>query len=138
MLAPAQPQGAVVGASAVLDQSDLISDAEFGSPLFTDVAFQFAVWVYRSQVICPDAMTRIRAIVNQEKPIHTRYHVCVIDPQFRVGFQSRVGMDTLVGGPPRSLALGTGQSLGQDAALAGPPPSLLEAGSRLGVSTRLA
>jgi len=137
MLAPAQPQGAVVGTSADLDQSDLISDEDFGSPLFTDVAFQFAVWVYRSQVICPDAMARIRAIVDQEKPVHTAYHVCVVDPLFRVGFQSRVGIDTLVGGPPRSLALGTGQALGPDAALGGPPPSLLGADSRLGVTTRL-
>jgi phage tail-like protein len=137
MLAPAQPQGAVVGTSADLDQSDLISDEDFGSPLFTDVAFQFAVWVYRSQVICPDAMARIRALVDQEKPVHASYHVCVIDPLFRVGFQSRVGIDTLVGGPPRSLALGTGQALGQDGALAGPPPSLIGEDSRLGVSTRL-
>jgi phage tail-like protein len=138
MLAPAQPQGSVVGTSADLDQSDLISDEDFGSPLFTDVAFQFAVWVYRSQVMRPDAMARIRALVDQEKPLHTSYQVCVIDPLFRVGFQSRLGIDTLVGGPPRSLALGTGQALGPDAALAGPPPSLLGAESRLGVTTRLA
>lgn len=138
MLAPAQPQGAVVGTSADLDQSDLIADEDFGSPLFTDVAFQFTVWVYRSQVMRPDAMARIRALVDQEKPLHTSYQVCVIDPLFRVGFQSRLGIDTLVGGPPRSLALGTGQALGPDAALAGPPPSLLGAESRLGVTTRLA
>jgi phage tail-like protein len=138
MLAPAQPQGAVVGTSADLDQSDLISDEDFGAPLFTDVAFQFAVWVYRSQMMCPDALARIRALVDQEKPVHTSYHVCVIDPLFRVGFQSRLGIDTVVGGPPRSLALGTGQALGEYAALAGPPPSLIGADSRLGVSMRLA
>ena len=138
MLAPAQPQGAVVGTSAVLDQSHLITDEEFGAPLFTDVAYQFSVQVFRSQLMCPQALARIQAIVEQEKPAHTSYHLCVIDPRFRVGFQSRLGIDTIVGGPPRSLKLGTGQVLGQDAALAGIAPSLLGADSSLGVTTRLA
>lgn len=43
MLAPAEAQGAVVGTTAVLDRSHLISQEEFGLPLFTDVALQFAV-----------------------------------------------------------------------------------------------
>jgi phage tail-like protein len=137
MLTPAQPAGAVVGSSADLDQSHLIADEDFGLPLFSDVAYQFSVEVYRSQVIAPGAIARVQAIVDQEKPAHTAYEICVIDPLFRVGFQSRVGIDTVVSGPPRSLALGTGQKLGSDAALAGPPPSLLGAGSRLGISTRL-
>jgi len=137
MLAPAQPQGAVVGTSAVLDQSHLITTEDFGSPLFTDVAYQFSVQVYRGQVMCQNVLPRIRAILDQEKPAHTAYHLCIIDPRFRVGFQSRVGIDTVVGGPPRSLALGTDQALGQDTALAGPPPSLLGVESRLGLTTRL-
>jgi phage tail-like protein len=137
MLAPAQPNGAVVGSSADLDRSHLIADEDFGLPLFSDVAYQFSVQLYRSQVIAPGAIERVRVIVDQEKPAHTAYDVCVIDPLFRVGFQSRVGIDTVVGGPPRSLALGTGQQLGVDAALAGPAPSLLGEGSRLGISTRL-
>jgi phage tail-like protein len=137
MLAPAQPQGAVVGTSAVLDQSHLITDEDFGTPLFTDVAYQFCVEVYRSQVMCPEALPSIRGIIEQEKPAHTAYHLCIIDPRFRVGFQSRVGIDTVVAGSTRSLALGSDQMLGVDTALAGSPPSLLGAESRLGVTTRL-
>jgi len=137
MLAAAQPQGAVVGTSAVLDQSHLITNEDFGSPLFSDVAFQFSAQVYRSEVMCADALARVRAVLDQEKPAHTAYHLCIIDPSFRVGFQSRVGIDTVVGGPPRSMALGTGQALGLDAALAGPFPSVLGTDSRLGISARL-
>ena len=137
MLASAQPQGAVVGTSAVLDQSHLITGEDFGSPLFSDVAFQFSALVYRSEVTCVDALARVRAVLDQEKPAHTAYHLCIIDPHFRVGFQSRVGIDTVVAGPPRSMAVGTGQALGLDAALAGPSPSVLGADSRLGVSARL-
>lgn len=137
MLAPAQPQGAVVGTSAVLDQSQLITDDEFGSPLFTDVAYQFSVQLYRSQVMCPEALANIRAIVDQEKPAHTAYQLCVIDPQFRVGFQSRLGIDTVVAGLPRSMSLGMDQPLGVASVLAGPALSLLGDDSRLGVNTRL-
>jgi phage tail-like protein len=137
MLAPAQPQGAVVGTSADLDQSHLIADTDFGAPLFTDLAYRFSVQLYRSQVMCEDALTQIRAILDQEKPAHTAYDICIIDPRFRVGFQSRVGIDTVVGGPPRSLALGSGQALGQDTALAGPDASRLGVESRLGLNTRL-
>ena len=82
-------------------------------------------------------MAGIRAIVDQEKPAHTSYQLCIIDPLFRVGFQGRVGIDTVVAGPPRSLSLGTSQGLGEDTVLAGPPPSLLGTDSRLGVTLRL-
>lgn len=137
MLAPAQPQGAVVGTSAVLDQSQLITDDEFGSPLFTDVAHQFCVEVYRSQLTCSDVIANIRAIVDQEKPAHTAYQLCVIDALFRVGFQSRLGIDTVVAGSQRSLSLGMDQPLGVSAVLAGPAPSLMGDDSLLGVNTRL-
>ena len=137
MLAPAQPQGAVVGTSAVLDQSHLIAEDDFGSPLFSDVAYQFSVEVYRSQVMSPETLANVRAIVDQEKPGHTAYHLCIIDPRFRIGFQSRLGIDTVVAGPQRGLSLGTDQSLGLDSVLAGPLPSLLGTETRLGVTTRL-
>ena len=137
MLAPAQPQGAVVGTSAILDQSHLITVDEFGSPLFTDVAYQFSVQVYRGQVMCPETLPRISAILDREKPAHTTYQLCIIEPRLRVGFQSRLGIDTVVGGAPRSVALGTAQALGQETVLAGPAASYLGVESRLGVTTRL-
>ena len=138
MLPPAQPQGAIVGTTAVLDQSHLISEEDFGAPLFTDVAYQFRVRVFRSQASSPDALARIRAIVDREKPAHTTYELCVIEPAFRIGFQSSVGVDSVVGGPPRELALGSDQSLGVNTALGGMPPNRIGEGTRLGVSTRLA
>jgi phage tail-like protein len=138
MLPPAQPQGAVVGTSADLDQSHLIRDEDFGAPLFADVAYQFRVEVYRSQVMSANALSKVRAVLDSEKPAHTLYQLCIIEPLFRVGFQGRVGIDTVVGGPPRSLALGSGQALGVDTALAGAAVSRLGDESRLGISMRLA
>lgn len=138
MLAPAQSQGAVVGTSADLDQSQLITDQDFGSPLFTDVAYQFSVQLYRSQVMCAGVLPRVRAVLEQEKPAHTAYHLCIIEPRFRVGFQGRVGIDTVVGGTPRNLSLGTGQPLGEATVLAGPDASRLGMESRVGINARLA
>ena len=137
MLAPAQPQGAVVGTSSDLDQSHLITNADFGSPLFTDVAYQFSVGVYRGQITCAGALPRIRAVLEQEKPAHTTYQLCIIDPHFRVGFQSRVGIDTVVAGPQRSLSLGSDQLLGTETVLAGDVAGRLGMETRLGMTTRL-
>lgn len=136
MLAPAQPQGAVVGTTAILDQSHLTTVDEFGAPLFRDVAYQFSVLLYRGEVMCADVLPRVRAFLDQEKPAHTLYQLCIVEPRMRVGYQSRVGVDTVVAGPGRSLALGSGQALGQDTVLAGPLPTRLGQ-SRLGVSTRV-
>ncbi len=135
MLAPAEPQGGVVGTTAVLDQSHIISQADFGAPLFSDVAFQFSVQVYRGQVNSPQALEKVRAVIEEEKPAHTAYHLCVLEPRWRVGFQSRLGVDTIVGGPPVSLRLGERGQLGTDAALSGAPAAALGDGSIVGVTT---
>lgn len=136
MLAPAQPQGAVVGTSAVLDQSHLITVDEFGAPLFSDVAYQSSVLVYRGQVMCADVLPRVRALIEQEKPAHTTYQLCIVEPRMRVGFESRLGIDSVVGGPSRSLSLGDAQGLGEDTVLAGAMATRVGQ-SRLGESTRL-
>jgi phage tail-like protein len=137
MLAPAQPQGAVVGTSCDVDQSHLITNDDFGSPLFTDVAYQFSVGVYRGQIMCEGVLPQIQAVLEQEKPAHTNYQLCVIEPHFRVGFQSRIGIDTVVAGTSRSMALGSGQLLGTETVLAGNAVSRLGMETRLGVTTRL-
>jgi phage tail-like protein len=135
MLAPAEPQGAVVGTTAILDQSHLITEEEFGAPLFSDVAFQFSVQVYRGQVNSPQALERVRATIEQEKPAHTAYHLCVLEPRLRIGFQSRVGVDTIVAGPPDSVRLGETGGLGPETALPGRPPAAVGERSQVGVTT---
>lgn len=132
MLAPGPAQGAVVGTSAVLDQSAVITDEDFGAPLFSDVAWQFSVQVSRGQLRCPEKLAEVIAVLDQEKPAHTAYHLCVIEPSMRVGFQARVGVDTIIGGAPPSLRLGETSTLGQDTALAGPPAPRAGEGIRLG------
>ena len=142
MLAPAQAQGAVVGTSAILDQSHLITDADYGAPLFEDVAHLFCVQVYAADFGNPTTMTRISQLLDQEKPAHTEYHLCPIQPRMRVGFQARLGLDTIVGGPAPGLVLGEPQLLGLDTVLSGTPEGhpkqgVVGQGARIGQSTRL-
>ena len=137
MLAPAHAQGAVVGSTAIFDSSHLITNEEFGAPLFEDVANQFSVQIYRGQLACPETLTEVRSVIEQEKPAHTTYHLCIVEPRMRVGFQARLGVDTVVGGPPMPLALGEEMSLGKDTALGGEAPGRIGEQSRLGISTRV-
>jgi phage tail-like protein len=137
MLLPASAQGAVLGASATLDQSHLITNEEFGAPLFSDVAHQFSIQIYRSQLSCPETLPRVQAIIEREKPAHTDYHLCVIEPRMRVGFQARIGKDAVVAGPPSQVILHEGMMLDEKSSLGGKPTGRIGEQSRLGISTRV-
>jgi hypothetical protein len=40
----------------------------------------------------------VQRILDDEKPAHTEYHLCLIEPRMRVGFQARIGVDSIVAG----------------------------------------
>jgi len=111
---------------------------EFGiaddpNPLFDGVAHRFTVSVYPGDVECAGRLDRIRAIVDREKPAHTMYELCVIAPGIRIGYQARLGVDTLLGGGPRSPA-----RLGESPlVLGGSPRGEMGIRSQVGVSTQL-
>jgi hypothetical protein len=135
MAAPAEAQGAVVGTTAVLDQSHLITDSDFGVPLFEDVAFQFSVLVYRGQVNCPATLAQVQSVIEQEKPAHTTSQLCILEPEMRVGFQARVGIDTIVAGEPPAMRLGDTPGLGVATVLGGQAAGRVGSRSRLGQTT---
>jgi hypothetical protein len=137
MLAPAAPQGAVLGTSATLDHSHLITNEEFGVPLFEDVAHQFSVQVYRGQLQCVETLPQVRAMIDREKPAHTAYHLCIVEPRMRVGFQARVGIDTIVAGAPAAGKLGDQTILGAEVALSGQPAGRIGERSQVGLTTRV-
>lgn len=122
MLAPGPLQGAVAGSTATVDQSHLTTGEDFGAALFEDVAHRFCVRVYCAELTRPGALEVVRAVLDREKPAHTTYDLCVIEPLMRVGVQARVGIDTIVAaGPPpagTSLPLDTGALAGQVSACA--------------------
>jgi len=133
MLTPSEPQGAVLGSTAVLDQSKLIEGAGYGTPLFEDLAHRFVVSVRRRPHDGPDDWKALRAVIDRERPAHTLYELCVVEPRMRVGRQARVGIDTVVAAPPSPAPLGTEPGL----LLAGDGPGRIGAASDIGKTTRL-
>ena len=117
MLAAAEPQGAVIGTTATLNHSHLISETDYGAPLFSDLAHVFFVQAYAADLINPAVEPKLRQVLDQEKPAHTTYQLQRIEARMRVGFQSRVGIDSIVGGASNDLMLTTTQQLGIDTVL---------------------
>jgi len=103
MLAPANAQGAVLDATATLDRSNLATEDDFGGALFDDLAHRFCVRIYCAGGARVNALADARTVLDREKPAHTVYDLCVVEPRMRVGAQSFVGIDTVVAqGPPQA------------------------------------
>ncbi len=130
-----QPGGAVLGSTAELDHSYLITDAQFGEPLFEGSAYQFVVEVYRSEVDSPARIALVQEIVEREKPAHTMWRLSVLEASMRAGFQGSAGIDSIVGGTPGPAGLGVVDGAG-GLRLAGDPSPRIGA-SRLGQDLKL-
>jgi phage tail-like protein len=104
----------------------------------------FSLYAHRFSVFIPTAQSppqierQIRAVIEDQKPGHTQFTLERVESRFRVGVQSTVGMDTLVGAYPQ-MVLNHCSTLGYDAVLNGAPESktgALEVGKRrVGVNT---
>ncbi|HKP29502.1 MAG TPA: phage tail protein [Gemmatimonadales bacterium] len=98
-LAPVPPGGAVLGSSAVVNHSTIESEDPRGGPAFGIGSHCFTARVYAAEASSGEALDRVRKILDREKPAHTSYHLCRIEPTMRVGLQAVVGIDTIVAGP---------------------------------------
>ena len=115
-----------------------------GNPLtdpFSKEAHQFTVFVPQCGApVDPQAEAlqeqTIQRIIEMAKPAHTLGYLKMTRPRFRVGIQSFIGKDTVVGSyPTRSIE---GQSrLGYDTALAQPADEQGPPAMRVGKNTRV-
>jgi phage tail-like protein len=107
----------------------------------------FNIYAHKFSVFVPAALSRsevqeqqIRKVIELEKPAHTQFALCKVEGRFRVGVQSRVGFDTLLGAYPR-LVLNYCSTLGYDAVLnaapedQGPPAMRVGHSHRVGVTS---
>ena len=127
-LAAVEAGGAVVGSTALLDQSQLLEATDFGTTLFSDVAHRFCVWVY-ARWSDAQTLTAIRALLDQSKPAHAVYQLGIVQPAMRIGFQARLGIDTVVAGPETTAS--------GDLRLGGPRPGRVGMDCEVGITTRL-
>jgi hypothetical protein len=136
MLSASQPQGSVLGSTATLDYSNLITNEQFGAPLFEGVAHQFTVQLYQSELSCTDTMDQAKSVLDQEKPAHTDYHLCIIQPRLRVGFQARLGIDTVVADTSRDGISGN-ETVNGNYLLGGEPTGTIGNQNRVGIETKV-
>jgi phage tail-like protein len=90
---------------AVVGESGPLAAWQIGVPLFSEDAYRFCVLVDGYRVRDSSMLQELRRIVEREKPAHTDYRVQILEPDMRVGFQSRVGIDAIVGGAPPGFTL---------------------------------
>ena len=79
-------------------------------------AHKFSVFVPASVAQSTTTQSMLRLLIDDEKPAHTQYDLLTVEAQFRVGVQSTIGFDTVVGAYPR-LVLGSCSTLGFDTLL---------------------
>jgi phage tail-like protein len=105
VLAAAEAQGAVAGTTAVLEGSFVAPQEEYARPLFAELAHRFTVRVYRGRTYSDDGIEALRVFLERERPAHTAYHICVVEPRLQVGVQARIGVDAIVGGDAEATRL---------------------------------
>ena len=83
----------------------LVSTGDPEHDVFAHYAHRFSVTVPAPWVRDAAAEGMLRRAIEAEKPAQTQYELCLIEPRFRLGAQSTVGIDTTIGASP-SLRLG--------------------------------
>lgn len=101
----AKQEALVVIGDAVVGESGPLASSDLGEPLFSDTAHHFSVLVYASKVREKQQRMVLKEVIDNEKPAHTDCHVCFIEPKMRVGFQARIGVDSIIAGPPEPMTL---------------------------------
>lgn len=148
---PAAVGRAQLDSSSRLGESRLVSTGDPQRDLFHEFASRFRVFIPSALVRTAEQQRMLRRAVDSVKPAQTAGEICLVEPRFRVGLQSTLGIDSIlgdypvarlaclhqsdlpVGRPPRQL-------LGYDMVLStreNVRPFTLRAGLRVGMDTRL-
>lgn len=124
-------------------ESRLVSTGNPQIDLFNHYAHRFQVYIPASWVRTKDHEDMLHRALEAEKPAQAQYALYLVEPRFRVGIQSTIGQDTLIGGipqarlwhsdPQRPPSAGPSSRLGYDTVLAGGASTLL----RLDKTTRM-
>ena len=109
----------------------------------------FHVYAHKFSAFVPacfgksDSLRRsLENLINAERPAHTQHQLIFVEPRFRIGFQSMIGLDSVVGRYPSEGITLNQTSLGSSSLLSAAPnrqggPSFEVSQSRVGTSTKL-
>ena len=132
---------AFLGDTTRLGTFPLVGESTSIEEGFAGYAHRFSVFVPVAQLRSPTVERQIRALIDAEKPAHTQYILHKVESRFRVGVQSTVGLNMMVGTYPQPV-LNHCSTLGSDTVLGSTPetrntPAIQIGRDRLGVNTRL-
>lgn len=118
---------AQIGSFQLVDSGDPLRDP------FWQYAYQFTVFVPSCAGM---TQQKLQAIVDAAKPAHALGTVQIVEPRFRIGVQSCVGIDTFIARYPSGVRTGSG-SLGQDTVLSPSPDEAIPPTCRVGLRSRI-
>lgn len=128
-------QQARIGSFQLIDTSDPVSDP------FSHYAHQFTIFIPMHTPCSPTQQQTLQRIIEMAKPAHTQGYLKVVQPRFRIGIESLIGIDTVLGRYPDQTITGESK-LGYESVLGTssndkPPTMRIGTRSRIGSSTLL-
>lgn len=140
-----------LGVFATEGKVRLVSTGEPERNLFHEFSHRFQVFVPSSWIKTADDEAMLRRAIDSEKPAHTDYQLCLVEPRLQIGYQSTVGVDTIIAPYPSARltceydetappSRPLHNRLGYDTVLSGYPESTsfkLGPGTRAGIETVL-
>lgn len=137
-----------LGVGAQLGESQLKGAQDPSRDPFHVYASRFTVFVPASHGKTPQQRKMLDQLLKGESPAHTQYSVEYVEPRFRIGVQSMIGLDAVIGKYPEAgvtvgkSALGETSVLGEKQVVHndGRQTSSMQIGNtlRVGSNTRLA
>ena len=88
-------------------EAELISAGDPSHDFFDHYAHRFRVYVPAKWLRTEADERMLRRAIDAEKPSHTRYDLCLVEPRFCLELQSTIEVDTFLGEPP-AVRLGCG------------------------------
>jgi len=86
-----------LGVFAREGEARLVSTGDPERDLFHEFAHRFRVFVPAGWVATDDDEALLRRAIDAEKPAHTQYDLCLVEPRLLAGVQSTAGFDSVLG-----------------------------------------
>lgn len=95
--------------------------------------------VFLPACVASDATARkgLENLLRDESPAHTRWHLELVGPRFRIGVQSMIGYDSVVGRYPKEQVTLDSSTLGRSTILGGPSDEARGPSMRVGSTARI-
>ncbi len=135
-----QLSGPMTKGNAQLGVSQLNATQDpFRDPMHV-YAHKFSVFVPGCIGRSPQRRMRLQQLIELEKPAHTAHQLIFVEPRFRIGVQSMIGLDAVIGCYPEGVVLdqsGLGKATILGPAVRGGPELRIGQSARIGTTTNI-